>query len=700
MNSTVREDLYKALNDLLENEFEEFKWWLRCIDHNEKPNIPPASLEKANRQEVVDLLIKNYEEDAPEVCIRVLQKSNINNVAKKLEETLQTVADADAPQPPDSSDYRNYIKNNFQTIEDPNAVPGEYVLLNQRYSNLIILDYYRPEKEREHEIRVTGRKHVEIINKRADSSTSVETLFNRGKRGLIPQIVVLQGAAGIGKTTMAKKMMLDWASQQLYHDKFNYVFYIYCREMNLHAESEKSSIAEIISKQWPRCQEMKSVIENILKNEKKLLFIIDGFDELRYSFDQFEDSFCFDPWKEEPVKIILRSLFQKKLLPESSLIITTRPTALDKLHRCLKHPHFFQILGFSRKEREEYFYKFFGEDKDQATQALRFVKQNDTLFTMCIIPLVSWIICTVVKQEMETGKDLQKTPCTLTAIYMRYLSSLLDFHHQESKQDVQRKLKTFCSLAAEGIWKQQILFMEEDVKKHSLYQDDLFPLFLNQNIFKRDIHCIQTFSFIHLSFQEFFAALFYVLEDGEEQCSQNPDKKLLTLLYRHSIYSQTDFAVGFHFLFGLLNEENRMKELKKEFGWEISSQNKELLLNWVKEKIDRRICRIESGSITGTDLDWVMQHYPETYIVKFFHKRIYLYMETKILSYLYETQDENFVKDALCAVTTMEYHCNSDTELMILAYCLQHCQNLENLCVRSPTSIYPTEKKKLLLEHG
>lgn len=185
--------------------------------------------------------------------------------------------------------------------------------------------------------------------------------------------------------------------------------------------------------------------------------------------------------------------------------------------------------------------------------------------------------------------DLQKTPCTLTAIYMLYLCSLLKFHHKESKQDVQRKLKSFCSLASEGIWKQQILFMEEEVKKHSLDQDDFFPLFLIQNIFKRDIHCIQTFSFIHLSFQEFFAALFYVLEGGEEQHSENPNRNLLTLLERHSIYFESVFAVGFRFLFGFLNEENRMKELKKDFRWKISHKSKELLLDWVKNNINRKI---------------------------------------------------------------------------------------------------------------
>uniref|UniRef100_A0A8C6VB35 NACHT domain-containing protein n=1 Tax=Naja naja TaxID=35670 RepID=A0A8C6VB35_NAJNA len=500
-----------------------------------------------------------------------------------------------------------------------------------RYSKLIILDYHPSEEEREDEILAMGRKHLEIMSKRADSSTSIETLFNPDKYGLIPQVVVLQGAAGIGKTITAKKIIFDWASQLLYQDKFNYVFYICCRKINVHAESEKSSIAEIISEEWLKCHESKNVIQNILKNEEKLLFIIDGFDELKYSFDQSENYFFF---------------------PKSSLIITTRPTALEKLHQCLERPRNVEILGFSVKERQEYFHKFF-ENGVQATQALRFVKQNDTLFTMCVIPLVSWIICTVVKQEMESGKDLQKIPYTLTAIYMLYLSSLLKFHHKEAKQDVQSNVKGLCSLAAEGVWKQKTLFMEEEVKKYTLNQGDFLPLFLNQSIFKRGIDCIQTYSFVHLSFQEFFAALFYILEKGEELHAENWNKILQMLLKRDKSF-RADFAVGFRFLFGFLNEK-RMKELKQEFGWEISPKIKEFLLDCVKD------------SITKTRPNFQLQK--------------------EMLSYLYETQDDNFIKNAICDITEIAYHCNSDMELMILGYCIQHCQNLKYLYVKVMESI-------------
>ncbi|ETE59336.1 NACHT, LRR and PYD domains-containing protein 3, partial [Ophiophagus hannah] len=253
-------------------------------------------------------------------------------------------------------------------------------------------------------------------------------------------------------------------------------------------------------------------------------------------------------------------------------------------------------------------------------QAFRYIIQNDTLFTMCVIPLVSWIICTVIKQEMERGKDLQKTPYTLTAIYILYFSSLLKFHHEESKQDVQGNVKGLCSLAAEGVWKQQILFMEEEVKKHSSVQRDYIHLFLNQSNFKRDIDCIQTYNFIHLSFQEVFAALFGILDEREEQHSQIQNKNFQTLLESHQPFRR-DFAV--------------------------------------KYKIDKTI-----------NFPW----------------------QKEMLAYLYETQDDNFVNGALCGVTEIEYRCNSDMELMILAYCVQHCQNLKKLFIKSHMFPYREEE--------
>uniref|UniRef100_A0A8C0FVY4 FISNA domain-containing protein n=1 Tax=Chelonoidis abingdonii TaxID=106734 RepID=A0A8C0FVY4_CHEAB len=194
--------------------------------------------------------------------------------------------------------YKEHIKKQYQLIKERNSGLGENVNLSKRYTKLTIISKLCCKKEREHEIMASGWRHAKIMIERTRSSVTMNSLFEPDENGQTLQIVVLQRASGIGKTMTGKRSLIDLIIQN--------------------------------------CPDKNVPTEEILLNQEKLLFIIDGFDELRFSFDRKEDSLWTDPRKEMPMKDTLSSLFRKQLLPKSYLMIITRPTALEKLQHCME----------------------------------------------------------------------------------------------------------------------------------------------------------------------------------------------------------------------------------------------------------------------------------------------------------------------------------------------------------------------------
>ncbi|KAM4796293.1 NACHT, LRR and PYD domains-containing protein 12-like [Rhinophrynus dorsalis] len=527
----------------------------------------------------------------------------------------------------------NRVKEKYQLMVETNSRLGETVHLKTRYTKLLLIKKHRNEKEREHEITATGRRHVQIMANRSTqkySPTTIQALFDPDEHGIIPRTVVLAGPAGIGKTLTSQKIMLDWASGDLYQDRFSYVFYISCREIN-NITGDISMARFLSEKCQPTCP--PNQIQCILRDPSKLLFIIDGLDELKWSHNE-ESEVCKDPSQETRKEIILNSLFRKQVLEEASLIITTRPFTLEKMRDYTQKPRYVEILGFKVEDREQFFYHFFGM-KEQAEMALNVVKDNETLFTMCSVPIICRIVCIVMKQQM--GKSLNKINSkTSTSVYMLYLKSLLKYHSPGPSRSVKTSLMKLCALAKEGIWDRKILFEEEDLSKHGLTMSDIKSLFLNENIFVKDIETYTSYSFIHLSVQEFLAALYYVLSEGTESANGSEDRPyrrdVRTLLKKYNSSSKSHFALTVRFLFGLFSEQ-QIKETEKLFGCKIPLETKCVLEQWLKENKD-----ISVG---------------------------------ERLNFMYETQDEEFVRRMMSHFLHLSI-IGSSVSPTALSYCLMN----------------------------
>lgn len=409
-----------------------------------------------------------------------------------------------------------------------------------------------------------------ILEQELDSVT-VESLFDpRENPSKMPPLVVLQGNAGTGKTTLVKKMLLDWASGNLYSDQFDYVFYVSCKEVVL---LQKGHLDHLLF--WC-CGDNEAPVSEIQKQPERLLFILDGFDELQRSFAK-----GLQRKARSPMESVLYLLIKRDVLPGSSLLITTRPLALQSLESVLKHSRHVHILGFSEDERRKYFKSYF-TDEEQAKNALEIVQGNEVLYKACQVPVICWVICSWLKGQMERGRKISEIPNNDTDIFMAYVSTYLPPSDSADCSEFTRSkvLKGLCSLAAKGIQNQRFMFNETDLEKYDLDGPSLAPFLYSSN-YQEGLDLKKFYSFRHIIFQEFFNAISYLLK--EDQQGKESLKEVSKLLHDDG-QTGNEMTLSMHFLLDISKRESS-SNLELKLCFKISSSIKRDLKHF-KEQME------------------------------------------------------------------------------------------------------------------
>ncbi|KAF6078829.1 NLR family pyrin domain containing 7 [Phyllostomus discolor] len=464
---------------------------------------------------------------------------------------------------------------------------------------------------------------------------------------LRPLTAVLHGPSGIGKTTLAKKWMLEWRQDKL-PKTLKFAFYLRCKEMN---RQGTCTFAELLSKTRLDVQEVK-----IPDQGQNILFVIDGFDELRVPSGSLIHDICGDWKKQKPVPILLASLLKRKLLPKATLLVTTRPGVLRELRLLAEQPVLIEVEGLSELGRRDYFLKYF-EQEDQALRAFEAMRSNPALFHMGCMPPVCWVTCTCLSWQMEQGQDPATTCQTTTSLFLHFLcGQFTPVPADYPRGPLAAALRAVCLLAAGGLWAQMSTLDGEDFRRLGLQQSDLWP-FLDKNILQEDIDCKGCYTFIHLSVQQLLAAVFYIL-DSEEQKDGGSCRldigDLQTLLSKEERLKNPNLAHVRYFLFGLSNEQ-RARELETTFGCPVRPGIKQELLTSLSE---------------GTD------PFSSTTDMK------------EVLYCLYESQEEMLVKEATAHTREMSLHLQNKVDLVHSAFCLQHCRNLEMISLQVEKGIF------------
>lgn len=402
-----------------------------------------------------------------------------------------------------------------------------------------------------------------------EGSVTVGALFDPGEMPTPgPATVVLQGPAGTGKTTLARKIVLDWAAGVLYKDRFDYVFYVSCREVVLLPESTLDQLLL-----WC-CGDSKAPVTEIRRQPERLLFILDGYDELQRPFAK-----RLKRPGPSPVQDMLRRLIRREVLPTCSLLITTRPLALRNLRSLLRQPRHVQVRGFSEEEREKYVQSYF-TDGEQAQKAFDFIRGNDVLYQACLVPGICWVVCSWLKGQMERGREVSETPSSGTDIFMAYVSTFLPPSDNEdpSKLTRDRVLRGLCSLAAEGIQHQRFLFEEADLRKHSLDGPSL-AAFLSSQDYQEGLDIKKFYSFRHISFQEFFHAMSYLVKEDQSQLGEESLREVSRLLGDREQAAGEEMTLSMQFLLDISKKESS-SNLELTFCFKISPSIKQDLKNF------------------------------------------------------------------------------------------------------------------------
>ncbi|CAJ1085760.1 NLR family CARD domain-containing protein 3-like [Xyrichtys novacula] len=461
--------------------------------------------------------------------------------------------------------FKEEMKGKFASISEGNGDPKSS--LNSKYTTLLISIKENEGLHEEHVFRHIKQKFKPgSPTKKVDLCDSFKPL--PGHQNKI-RMVLTKGVAGIGKSFSVQKFILDWAEGKENQD-FSYVFCIAFRELNL--ISDDKSLLQLLTKFHPAFGEQENS-ENYVKT--RVIVILDGLDESRLQLD-FEGKPVKSVTEVTSVASLLANLIKGNLLPDAKLWITSRPAAAYQI------PAEYvdmvtEIRGFSDSQKEEYFRRRFRDDSSLADRIVSHIRSSQSLDIMCQIPIFCWI--SAVLFEEIFGEDKAEIPQTLTEMMAHYLLAQTirssRKYSKSSEEQLLKKHKEFLlklgKLAFIQLQKNNIIFYDEDledcgidVKEATIYSGFCSGVLREEQAFSQKV-----FFFVHLTIQEFFAALFVYdcfSNQKTEELSNFLDLKdesysLLELLkltvekVLEDKNSHLDFFM--QFLLGLMVESNR-----------------------------------------------------------------------------------------------------------------------------------------------
>ena len=359
-----------------------------------------------------------------------------------------------------------------------------------------------------------------------------------GKRKSVRKILV-EGDAGIGKTTLCTKFSEDWADEKLFQ-QFQLLLLLPLREKKV---ANVKSILDLLTLFHPS-QDVCSPVAKLMEEEEgeNVLLVADGWDELAL-VQRDTNSFLY--------KLLFGEIF-----PFLSVVLTSRYSASVSLHDLPCIDRFIEIRGFNRENIADFIKSEFADDDEKGCNLQRQLENSPLIGSVCSVPLCCVIVCHLwrtLQHALPTTMTELYTKITLNIIIRNIRKSLLSnkdamtlSNFDSIPDELKQSWDLLCEFALSTLKRRQIVFSQDELVSFwphgSILDKNVLSFGLLQGVQSLlGVGSGMSFHFLHLTFHEYLAALCLTkqpLEMQKQVCSD---------------YAKTGrFDMVVRFLFGII----------------------------------------------------------------------------------------------------------------------------------------------------